>query len=103
MNSSSSTWLSRHQTIVWLALAVAVLLLIAGYYLGAGSSRNDGVATMDSALIEESRLDIAADTALMRDIPETKIETKAHIKTRNKPRVTPRSRDYLGEEVPRPH
>ncbi|MDE6311010.1 MAG: hypothetical protein K2L96_04235 [Muribaculaceae bacterium] len=100
MNANSQTWISRRQAIVWCAIVAVVLLVSLTVFFGRGRGEQSWKAA-DSALVEESELDLSADTNLVRDLPKPKFKT-TKIKVDRKPKSIPVSRNFLDEEVKRP-
>lgn len=104
MKSDSSTWLSHKRAIVWICMVIAVLIFAFAYYFGmTRSAVNTSKVEMDSALLEQAQLDIAADTTLIEQTSSRRSRSAKTVKLRPKKiykNITV-SRDFLGDTVSR--
>ena len=85
---------------MWCAIVGIVLLVSLIVFFGRGRGEQSWTA-VDSALVEESQLDLSADTGLVHDLPRPKFKLKK-MKLDRKPKSIPVSRNFLDEEVKRP-
>lgn len=99
MNSDRASWISRNQALVWSCVAAAVIVCCLAYYAGSRSA-SPAAAAPDSVLVEQVRLEEAADTASQTRAADTVVGVVRFPKKREMRR--PVARDFLSEEISRP-